>query len=80
METLQHDMSNLFAQLGLPAEEAAINRFIAIHGPLPADVPLADATFWSPTQAAFLRESLLVDADWSQVIDALNEELHDAAS
>jgi hypothetical protein len=76
METLPHDMRNLFAQLGLPDDAAAIERFIATHGPLRADVPLAEAPFWSPAQAAFLRESLLVDADWAEAIDLLNEELH----
>lgn len=76
METLQHSMSDLFSQLGLPTEPGEIERFIATHSPLPAAVRLADAPFWAPTQAAFLRESLLVDADWSDVIDTLNEELH----
>lgn len=76
MEALRHSMTDLFSQLGLPAEEKEIERFIAMHGPLPATVRLADAPFWAPPQAAFLRESLLVDADWSEVIDLLNEELH----
>lgn len=75
MEILPHDMSNLFAQLGLPNDAAAIEHFIAAHGPLPGDVPLAEAPFWTPAQAAFLRESTLVDADWAEVVDALNEEL-----
>jgi hypothetical protein len=76
MEALQHSMSDLFSQLGLPTGPGEIERFIATHSPLPATVRLADAPFWAPTQAAFLRESLLVDADWSDVIDTLNEELH----
>lgn len=76
MEAPQHSMSDLFSQLGLPAAPGEIERFIKTHGPLPATVRLADAPFWAPTQAAFLRESLLVDADWCEVIDTLNEELH----
>ncbi len=76
METQLHSMNDLFAQLGLPAGPGEIERFIATHSPLPTTVQLADAPFWAPTQAAFLRESLLVDADWSDVIDTLNEELH----
>lgn len=76
MEAPRHDMSDLFSQLGLPTEPGEIELFIAAHSPLPAAVRLADAPFWAPTQAAFLRESLLVDADWSDVIDTLNEELH----
>lgn len=76
MEAPLHSMSDLFSQLGLPAGPAEIERFIVTHSPLPAAVRLADAPFWAPPQAAFLRESLLVDADWSDVIDTLNEELH----
>jgi hypothetical protein len=76
MEAPRHSMNDLFSQLGLQAGPEEIERFIATHGPLPATVRLADAPFWTPAQAAFLRESLLVDADWSDVIDLLNEELH----
>jgi hypothetical protein len=75
METPFHSMDNLFAQLGLPADAAAIRRFIATHGPLPAGVELHDASFWTPAQASFLREQILVDADWAEVIDELNGEL-----
>lgn len=75
METLAHDMSSLFAQLGLPADAAAIDSFIAAHNPLPSAVALVDAPFWSSGQAAFLQESLLDDSDWAVVIDDLNERL-----
>jgi hypothetical protein len=75
MEAPWHDMSSLFAQLGLPADGVAIDRFIADHGPLPAGMPLAEAPFWTPAQAAFLSEGILVDADWAEVIDALDGEL-----
>ncbi|MCK0509485.1 DUF2789 domain-containing protein [Aromatoleum anaerobium] len=72
MELPTHSMSNLFAQLGLPADEAAIERFIASHSPLPENVALADASFWTPAQAAFLREEIGDDADWAEVVDQLN--------
>jgi hypothetical protein len=75
MEGPRHDMSHLFAQLGLPAEPGAIEHFIASHHPLPAAVPLAEAPFWNPAQAAFLQEEILVDADWAEVIDELNMDL-----
>ncbi|HZV54992.1 MAG TPA: DUF2789 domain-containing protein [Rhodocyclaceae bacterium] len=75
MEAPFHSMDNLFAQLGLPADEVAIRRFIASHRPLPAGIQLFDASFWTPAQAAFLREQILVDADWAEVIDELNGEL-----
>lgn len=75
MENPLHDMNNLFAQLGLPADPLAIRDFIARHSPLPPDVLLAEAPFWTVAQANFLREGLLVDADWSDVIDELNRDL-----
>lgn len=72
MEQPVHPLAELFKQLGLPAEPNAIDRFITDHTPLAADVTLADAPFWSPTQAAFLREEILEDADWAEVVDQLN--------
>ncbi|NMM28667.1 MAG: DUF2789 domain-containing protein [Glaciimonas sp.] len=72
MEQPVHPLAELFKQLGLPAEIAAIDRFIAAHAPLAADVVLADAWFWSPAQAMFLREEILEDADWAEIIDHLN--------
>ena len=75
MENRRHDLADLFAQLGLANEPAAIDAFIAAHRPLPPGVRLAEAPFWSPTQSAFLAEQLQSDADWTEVIDELNSEL-----
>lgn len=75
METPIHRMAHLFAQLGLPADAAAIDQFIASHGPLPPAVRLAEAPFWTASQSEFLREGTLVDADWAEVIDELNADL-----
>ncbi len=75
METPMHTMNNLFAQLGLPSDTAAIERFIEAHRPLDDSVCLSDAVFWTPAQASFLREELLEDADWAEVIDELNMDL-----
>lgn len=69
-------LTHLFAQLGLPADGAAIQHYIDLHGPLPADMPLAEAPFWNRAQAAFLREEILEDADWAEVVDELNRRLH----
>ncbi len=71
MEAPFHSLSDLFAQLGLPNDEASILAFIHAHRPLPADTPLCDAPFWSPSQARFLREDIRADADWSTVVDGL---------
>lgn len=76
MERPVHSMSNLFAQLGQASDEAAIASFIESKRPLANGVQLHEADFWSPAQAGFLRESIQQDADWAEVIDALNVELH----
>jgi hypothetical protein len=70
-----HNMSSLFAQLGLPSEPAAIESFIASHSPLPESVRLHNAPFWTPAQAAFLRDEFLEDADWAEAVDELNVRL-----
>ncbi|NCT83684.1 MAG: DUF2789 domain-containing protein [Comamonadaceae bacterium] len=67
-----HGFSELFSQLGLPGDTAGIAAFLARHGPLPADVALADAPFWTPAQAGLLREQLGADADWAEVVDRLD--------
>lgn len=76
MELPVHTMSHLFAQLGLPSDEGSIERFISEHSPIPERMPLAAAPFWTPAQAAFLREEVLEDADWAEVVDQLNVRLH----
>ena len=72
MEPHLHSMTHLFAQLGLPSDNAGIRHFIAAHRPLPPATRLADARFWNAGQADFLREGLLGDADWSNVIDTFD--------
>lgn len=71
MESQFHDLADLFRQLGLPADAAAIDDFIAAHRPLAAGMRLCDAPFWTPAQAQFLRDDLRDDADWSAAADAL---------
>ena len=72
MESSIHRLGDLFRQLGLPDEPASIEAFIATHGPLPDGVVLADATFWAPSQAQFLRDELSDDADWAELVDSLS--------
>lgn len=69
---LFHRFTDLFAQLGLPSDPHAIATFIGLHAPLADDLDLADAPFWSPAQASFLREQRLQDADWAELVDQLN--------
>ncbi|NIC43730.1 DUF2789 domain-containing protein [Aquabacterium sp. A08] len=75
MDTPHHRFSELFAQLGLPSDPASVAHFLAQHRPLPGHVALADAPFWSPAQAALLREEWAEDADWAEVVDQLNAAL-----
>ena len=75
MERPTHTLSNLFAQLGQPNDDAAIARFIETHSPLAEGIQLHEASFWNESQACFLREAILQDADWAEIADALNAEL-----
>jgi hypothetical protein len=76
MELLATNMRSLFAQLGEPNDDASIARFIEQHGNLTGGTCLHEANFWSPTQAAFLREAVQQDAAWATVVDTLNAKLH----
>lgn len=75
MENNHHGFVNLFDQLGLPSTDADIQAFIAEHRPLDAQVVLSNASFWTPTQAKFLREQIKEDADWALVVDKFDASL-----
>ncbi|WP_111412042.1 DUF2789 domain-containing protein [Billgrantia lactosivorans] len=75
MEHPVHPFTELFEQLGLPADEASIKAFLEQHAPLPATMALHEAPFWSPAQAKFLEEALEEDADWAEVVDHLDASL-----
>lgn len=79
MDSASHRFSDLFAQLGLPNDAPGIGDFLARHSPLDEAVELPDAVFWTPTQAAFLRDSLLEDSDWAELADQLNAALRGKA-
>lgn len=70
-----YTLNDLFAQLGLDSDDAAIEEFIATHQ-LPADVALKDANFLNDAQRAFIIEERQKDAVWALVIDELNARLH----
>ncbi|GMG93067.1 DUF2789 domain-containing protein [Cupriavidus metallidurans] len=72
MDAPFHQFSDLFAQLGLPSDESDIRAFIAKHSPLPQNVELWDAAFWTPAQASLLRDEIAEDADWAETVDQLN--------
>jgi hypothetical protein len=72
MEKFFHKFSELFAQLGMPNDPRSVRLFLQTHAPLNASTRLEDAPFWSPAQAALLREELQEDADWAETVDQLN--------
>ena len=75
MDTSEHNMANLFMQLGLDNNPEDIKRFISNHK-LPEHVALVDAPYWNQAQANFIKESFKEDADWVMTIDELNAQLH----
>jgi len=77
METSVHDMNALFAQLGLEETNENIETFINTHKPIPKDVRIFEADFWTNSQADFLKESIEEDSDWAVVVDHLNIMLRD---
>jgi hypothetical protein len=76
MDSTNHEFHELFEQLGLPSSEEDIQAFIASHRPLPGDVKINEASFWTDAQSGLLKELLLQDADWAEVVDQLNVALH----
>jgi hypothetical protein len=75
MEQSQHTLSELFRQLGLPADRAFIEKFIVDHRPLEPVIKISAAPFWTPAQKEFLLKALQEDADWAPMVDQLNAEL-----
>ena len=78
MNSANPRMTNLFLQLGLPADERSIAEFIQAHQ-LPIDVRMTEAPFWSEGQRQFLLEQWNADAPWALIVDQLNESLHEDA-
>lgn len=72
MDTSSHTLSTLFDQLGMPSDAASIEKFVTANSPLPREIALHDAPFWSASQASFLEEGIEDDSDWAEVIDELD--------
>ncbi|TVQ68699.1 MAG: DUF2789 domain-containing protein [Oceanospirillales bacterium] len=75
MDTSLHTMNTLFDQLGLPSTDAQIDQFINTHKLFSEKVKLEEATFWTESQAGFLKEAIQSDSDWAEVVDELNTRL-----
>lgn len=70
-----HHFSELFAQLGLPNDASGIALFLTIHASMTDSKRLPDAPYWTPSQAAFLRDALTQDSDWTGLVDQLSAAL-----
>lgn len=75
MSASSRTLNDLFEQLGLPSDHRSIEAFVRQHSPLADAKKLAEAPFWTSSQASFLREQVLQDADWALAVDALNLQL-----
>ncbi|MCQ8896762.1 DUF2789 domain-containing protein [Limnobacter humi] len=75
MDSHHHSFTALFKHLGLDAEPDQIAEFLRMHSPLPEDIRVERAPFWSASQAAFLREGLEQDSEWAEMIDQLSAAL-----
>ncbi len=64
-------MSDLFKQLGLPADPTSIADFVARHQGACRSCALPDATIWTDSQKNFLQEAIDLDADWALPAEAL---------
>ena len=75
MDPSVHNLSSLFQQLGLDGSDEGIQSFLDDFSPLPSNVTLYKANFWTTAQAAFLKEAIDEDADWAEVVDQLDSML-----
>ncbi|MCF1456533.1 MAG: DUF2789 domain-containing protein [Shewanella sp.] len=65
MDTTPKNLSHLFAQLGLAADEQSLETFIA-GITLPGDDCMSVAPFWNKAQGAFIKEAMIQDSNWSE--------------
>lgn len=69
MDTTKPNISSLFAQLGLPADDSGIQQFIKQHRPLEKDKALSEANWWNESQREFLSEAIDSDSEWAIIVD-----------
>ena len=75
MNQSYHRFTELFLQLGLPSDVDGIKHFVENHNPLDPSIRLENAPFWTQAQSTLLRDEILQDADWAEVVDQLNAAL-----
>ncbi|WP_371189165.1 DUF2789 domain-containing protein [Thalassotalea maritima] len=72
MDLSQHNLSNLFAQLGLDNNQQSMKIFIERHKGIPEHMRLSEAPFWNSSQSRFIEQALEQDSDWSEVVDTFD--------
>ncbi|MCL1078398.1 DUF2789 domain-containing protein [Parashewanella spongiae] len=75
MEAHIHSLNSLFDQLGLKSSDEAIADFIKLNGNLSAGTPIYQAKCWNEAQSDCLKEMIEHDADWSEIVDQLDNML-----
>ena len=79
MRSNVHTMSDLFLQLGLPADPQSIADFIARHAGACQTCTLPHAPIWTDSQRAFLKEAINEDSDWAIPAERLSGLLSECA-
>jgi len=72
MDTITHNLSGLFAQLGLPNSSDEIADFIDRNRPVAKNRAIYELDIFTRSQKQFLHEGLQQDAEWAEVIDELH--------
>ena len=72
METFDHDLKNLFIQLGMDFSEHQIDEFIE-NNKINSQVSIDQASCWNKQQSRFLKEGLHYDSEWCMAIDTLSQ-------
>lgn len=80
MQTNVPTMSDLFLQLGLPADAPSIAAFIEDHAGVCQYCTLPYATIWTDSQRAFLKEAINEDSDWCIPAERLTSLLSECGS
>lgn len=77
MALYQHDMPELFKQLGLGSSDEEMKQFVTQNRQRRDTALLHEASFWNKSQAAFLKQAIEEDADWAEIVDQLDVMLRD---
>ena len=72
MEPFRHTMNDLYQQLGVGTQEAAIAAFIQSHQLAKTSKPVQYADCFTQHQQAFMQQAYEQDADWVALIEQLD--------